>query len=290
MNTNSDPFYFAYGSNLNSDDWQQFCQERGFSIDVLEPVAPTWLPDYRPIYHYYSSGRNGGALDVIQSLGQVTPGMLFRVRSDGWAALDTKEGAPNYYERRDVTVLNAAGEMIPAITYCVVAEKRQDEFVPPADEYVELVTAGLLAWNLPTTVHTQAAQNESLTFLVQHVFAYGLLQSEYDLGQSLTNIGQRQPARIRGQIFDLGNYPGWLPSAGVNDWVDGELLTLKQPDFSLARIDRIEGFDEYSSDALYHRVLVTATTDSGETVLAWCYRYARAIHSQPLKNGRWQPQ
>jgi gamma-glutamylcyclotransferase (GGCT)/AIG2-like uncharacterized protein YtfP len=284
----TDTLYFAYGSNLNSNDWQSFCQNYGFPTDVLEPVSPAWLPDYRPIYHYYSGTRQGGALDVIHSLGQITPGMLFRVHGDAWAALDAKEGAPNYYEQRDVTVLNIGGETIPAVTYCVVPEKRQNEFVQPTDDYMQIVNTGLLAWNLPTTVHTQAAHDESLTFSVQHVFAYGLLQAEYDLGQSLTGIAQRQPARIHGQIFDLGSYPGWQPSTGINDWVHGELLTLHQPNASLQRIDQIEGCSDYSEDALYHRVLVTATTDSGEKVLAWCYRYAHAIEGQPIEEGCWR--
>lgn len=284
----TETFYFAYGSNLNSADWQRFCQKNDYSIDLLEPVESAWLPGYRPIYHYFSGGRKGGALDVISSLGQITPGMLFRVNGAGWAALDAKEGAPNYYERRAVTVLNTAGEMIPAITYCVVAEKCKNEFVKPTDDYVQIVNDGLMAWNLPTLTHMQAANDEPLTFAVRHVFAYGLLQAEYNLGQSLTGIAQRQLARIRGQIFNLGNYPGWQPSDDVNDWVHGELLTLQQPNVTLPSIDRIEGFNDYTNQALYHRVLVIATNDQGEDVFAWCYRYARAIHSPAIEGGRWR--
>lgn len=275
--------YFGYGSNLNRAD----LENKGFPIDLLEAIGPAWLPDYRPVYHYRSSSRQGGALDVAPALGQATPGVLFRVDDDGWDALDDKEGAQHCYEQRRVTVLTADGEFAQATTYCVRPDKQQAGFIPPAPGYAELVNAGLKDWGLPTDAHDQAAKGELPDFIVRHLFVYGLLQSGHALGQSLKGIERRTAARIPGRLFDLGAYPGWQPAARSDDWVAGELLTLVQPNETLARTDQIEGFSSYGPDALYHRVLVTATLDTGESVLAWCYRYAQAIDQPPLAAGRW---
>ena len=254
----------------------------------MDAVAPAWLPDYRPIYHYRSVTRNGGALDVTPSLGQITPGMLFRVRDGGWNALDDKEGAPDYYKQRSVTVLTADGGMIEAMTYCVIPEK-QTAFIKPTPDYAQLVDDGLTDWGLPTQAHRQAANNALPTFAVRHVFAYGRLQAEYDLGRSVKGIEHRQAARTRGRLFDLGSYPAWQPTVEPDAWVQGELLTLSQPAATLKQIDTIERFIGYGEDSLYHRVLVTAVvTETGENVLAWCYRYAQKISEQPLiADGRW---
>lgn len=275
--------YFGYGSNLNRAD----LENKGFPIDVLEAIGSAWLPDYRPVYHYRSGSRQGGALDVTPALGQTTPGMLFRVQNEGWDALDGKEGAPHYYEQCRVTVLTADGELSQATTYCVSPGRREKLFIPPAPGYAELVNAGLKDWGLPTDAHDQAAKGELPDFIVRHLFVYGLLQSGHALGRSLEGIERRTAARIPGRLFDLGAYPGWQPCPGSDDWVAGELLTLTQPDRTLARTDQIEDFSGYGPDALYHRVLVTAMLETGESVLAWCYRYAKAIDQPPLAAGRW---
>jgi len=86
------PYYFAYGSNLNSDDWQDWCRRAGYRADLLQPLRTGWLVDHHPIYHYRSSGRRGGALDITPTIGHLTPGVLFRVGEDAWSALDAKEG------------------------------------------------------------------------------------------------------------------------------------------------------------------------------------------------------
>ena len=195
--------YFAYGSNLNTADWQDWCQREGYTAETLQPIGPGWLVDHHPIYHYYSRGRRGGALDVTPAIGHATPGMLFHVGETGWGALNAKEGAPNYYERKTMTVLDESGGWRSAITYCVVPARRQDGFVRPSDAYARLVRDGLSDLGLPTDAHQRAATDEPPVPLVRHLFVYGTLKSGHGRADALPGIGNRQLATISGRL-DLG--------------------------------------------------------------------------------------
>jgi gamma-glutamylcyclotransferase (GGCT)/AIG2-like uncharacterized protein YtfP len=287
-NMNDDELYFAYGSNLNQDDWRNWCEKKREDPDSISAERSGWLVDHRPIYHYKSTSRGGGALDVTSALGQVTPGVLFRVRGNGWCALDRKEGHPGYYARKKVTILLEDGAWQTAVTYCVVSERRQG-FTVPTPEYTEIVRQGLEQWELPTAEHDCAARNEPPAPMVRHLFVYGLLQSGQSLGQSLGGIADRQPAWIRGRLFDLGAYPGWQPANDAKAAVHGELLVLADPAATLTETDRIEGCADYTDHALYHRVLVRANMEDGEGVLAWCYRLVKPEGAPLIPAGLWPP-
>jgi gamma-glutamylcyclotransferase (GGCT)/AIG2-like uncharacterized protein YtfP len=279
-------FYFSYGSNLNAGDWSRWCAERGEDPDTLIPQQNAWLVDHRSIYHYYSSSRRGGALDVIPDIGHVTPGTLFAVTGNGWDLLDSKEGAPSCYERSSVIVLTPDGHWQRAITYRVCLD-RQRSFIAPTADYAEIVRAGLHERGLPTNQHEQVALGTMPAPLVKHVFVYGLLQSHAALGHVITG-GRRQSARIQGRLYDLGDYPGWEPSGDPGEQVHGELVELEDPASTLKDTDRIEDCNAYSHNALYHRVLVQAFTEGGEKTLAWCYRVADPGQAPVVIGGRWR--
>ncbi len=278
--------YFAYGSNLNVDDWDAWCQERGEDSGGIHAECSGLLADHRPVYHYRSVSRAAGALDVTPAIGHTTPGMLFRVSDQGWDALDRKEGHPHRYARGEVIVLREDGGREVAITYRVVPERRQ-EFTAPKPVYSELVRQGLLRWGLPTDAHDRAARNEPVVPMVRHLFVYGLLQSGHALGQTLRGIGGRRPAWIGGRLFDLGSYPGWQPADDPGARVHGEILELTHPAETLAETDRIEGYVDDTDRALYHRVLVRANAADGEPVLAWCYRRVDTAPAPLIPSGRW---
>jgi gamma-glutamylcyclotransferase (GGCT)/AIG2-like uncharacterized protein YtfP len=283
----ANPYYFAYGSNLNSDDWEDWCRRADYRAGLLQPLRTGWLVDHHPIYHYRSTGRGGGALDMMPSIGHVTPGVLFAVGEYGWSALDAKEGAPGYYDRQPVTVLDEAGGWQDAITYCVVPQRREECFVPPTGGYESIVQAGLVDHGLPIDAHRRASQNARPIPLVRHLFVYGTLQSGHSRADVLPGIASRQPARISGRLFDLGAYPGWQPGDHTTHPVQGELLELTDPVSALSVADTVEGCAGYRSEALYHRVLVRAVCAGGERILAWCYRVADSDDAKVIASGRW---
>ncbi|MEC9118130.1 MAG: hypothetical protein VX854_01210, partial [Candidatus Thermoplasmatota archaeon] len=59
----STELYFGYGSNLNEEDWNSSGNYLPWK-EALEVHKAGILLDYRPLYHYYSHGRKGGALDI----------------------------------------------------------------------------------------------------------------------------------------------------------------------------------------------------------------------------------
>ena len=136
-----DIYYWGYGSNLDESDWVAFCGPRGFHPNCIEPVGPAYLPDHELVFDYYSSTRDGGALNLRSRVGQVVEGMLFRVTEEGWQALDRKEGHPNYYERWDTVALLQDGCEVPVRTYRTAAH-RVTSFHRPTAEYLEICRRG----------------------------------------------------------------------------------------------------------------------------------------------------
>ena len=150
--------YFGYGSNLDSDDWVSWCEDRGIDPSGMVEVGAAFLLGHEMKFHYYSNGRKGGAADVVDiGTESEVPGVLFTLNDEAWKAMDRKEGHPNYYERKLVTVRTTNGE-INAITYTVVEGKIRPLYVPPTDEYVALIRSGLERRNLPTTALEKALQ------------------------------------------------------------------------------------------------------------------------------------
>ena len=46
--------YFAYGSNLDAENWALWCETKGYDSVSIEPLGPAWLPDHELVFHYQS--------------------------------------------------------------------------------------------------------------------------------------------------------------------------------------------------------------------------------------------
>lgn len=158
----NDPYYFAYGSNLNLCDFERYCRERGFGIDLMTPVGTAMLDDHVLEFSHYSKARGGGALNLTKRNGSAVDGVLFRVpTSDGWSALDRKEGAPHRYERTYVEINLSDGQRVRAVTYIV--HRPLKPFFAPTDDYVSVVAAGLKQFGLCRRPLYEAASRNDLS-------------------------------------------------------------------------------------------------------------------------------
>ena len=72
--------------------------------------------------------------------------------------------------------------------------------------------------------------------------------------------------RMHGRVFNLGPYPGAVPSKDPGDWVPGELFYLLNPAKIFKALDTYEGVD-------FSRTMVTIRLDSGEEMDSWAYLY-----------------
>jgi gamma-glutamylcyclotransferase (GGCT)/AIG2-like uncharacterized protein YtfP len=118
------------------------------------------------------------------------------------------------------------------------------------------------------------------------LFVYGSLRSgfhhqAYEYMTRYFNL--TGPAKVRGVLYDLGEYPAALPS-NSDHWILGELYQLKDPSefwWAIEQLDDYEGLNvEEGEVALYRREVVDVFLDK-QTVKAWIYWYNKDISDKP---------
>ena len=137
---NQETLYFGYGSNLDAEDWAAWCRKRGADPTSMVELGPAWLLDHSLRFHYRSTGRGGGAADVVRdSRGTAVPGALFSLSEEGWEWMNRKEGHPKVYRQTPVRAITVEGEVVEAITYVVQPKHQRGELVVPTAAYAELI-------------------------------------------------------------------------------------------------------------------------------------------------------
>ena len=128
----------------------------------------------------------------------------------------------------------------------------------------------------------------------EYIAVYGSLMSGLALADAprisdyLERVG---PCKIKGRLFDLGDYPGLVEGAGT---VEGELYRLKFP-LSDARaveafrmLDKYERYDAHKArESLYVRHIVRLQEPAD--LDAWVYIYNRPIQDRAqVESGDWR--
>lgn len=294
--------YFAYGSNLEHEDWCVYCRRHGLLADGLKPLHPAIAPDHSLAFTRYSQTRGGGVLDILQSRGSAVSGMLYRVCEETLAALDHKEGVPHAYERVPITVLDADGAEISAFTYRVAPERRE-RFVQPHPDYLAVCTAGRAAFGIDATILDEAAAGRPAG-MIHTAFVYGTLMQGERGDRFWTGLRDRpaiRPARVPGILKDCGPYPGLVGAAtrdGANETiVRGELLAFPDIGAILDAFDAYEDFAGYGERSnVYRRIPVTARPEDGDetaaeaptAITAWAYLLLDHAEFPAIPGGCWR--
>jgi len=123
-----------------------------------------------------------------------------------------------------------------------------------------------------------------------NLFVYGTLRRDQRhemfrlLARHARFIGD---GTIRGKLYDLGTYPGWVPSPGGN--VLGEVYAIdpEQWEGIISRLDDYEGCSASDPEPHeYRRVVVDVTLSNGQTVDAWAYRLShQPEQSREIRSG-----
>ena len=280
--------YFAYGSNLDEENWALWCQNRGYDPASIEVIGPAWLPDHELIFHYQSRLRNGGALDVQKRHGTAIPGALFRVHD--WEGLDAKEGVSGgFYRRVSVTALTADGRAHRATTYRV-CDERVRNFVAPGPEYREIVARGLARFGHSNDGFLSAAGNALASPAPTAIFTYGTLMRgmrSHELLAPRVRHAHGAACVVGASLIHIDWYPGLVLSERGS--VHGELYEVDDVAATLEEFDSYEDFSGYeNAGSLYRRSLVRAATRVG-SMLAWTYIYLGDADAFPLiQSGRWR--
>ena len=110
-----------------------------------------------------------------------------------------------------------------------------------------------------------------------YLFVYGTLRSQ--MNDPLHRLLEKQATLVgtgtfQGKLYDLGRYPGAVPSRGSTDRVIGEIYRFSDPQRAF------EIFDEYEGHR-FKRKRVTIVQESGESLPGWIYLYARSVRRRP---------
>jgi gamma-glutamylcyclotransferase (GGCT)/AIG2-like uncharacterized protein YtfP len=266
-------YYFAYGSNLDQEDRERWCLDHKIEDFIESAIEPVYLPDHELVFHYRSSSRGGGALDVKGRRGQLVAGILFKIRAGGWDWLDQKEGQGTAYRRKSCTVLTRDGRFYEATTYEVVPGRRERGFVEPAPGYPEIVASGLKHYGFSTAMLEASANNRVAEFEMKALFIYGtLLKGEVAEYRLKPCHETAQNAQVPGRLFHLGRYPGLCSAENGDQWVQGDVVFLDKPSKRLKELDYYEDFPGYGRrNSEYLRCLQMAQIGESD-IMVWLYK------------------
>lgn len=94
--------------------------------------------------------------------------------------------------------------------------------------------------------------------------------------------------RIAARLYNLGSYPGAVPSDKTRDSVHGDMVKLLRPASTLAWLDKYEGCcADTAEPQAYERVIAPVVLRTGETRDAWVYFYKKPVHrARRVPHGR----
>jgi hypothetical protein len=151
MNSSRHDWLFAYGSNMNVEDFREWLTSNGHCADGILRVEPATLPGYRIVWNYYSVSRKGGAANVEPCAGRELPGLALSVNEATLKATDHKEGHPSSYNRGSsrLAVRLYNGETVDAWLYVAVRDRCSATPVLPRREYLQLLVDAARRYSLP---------------------------------------------------------------------------------------------------------------------------------------------
>jgi len=148
--------YFAYGSNLNQDDFNKlklkYPEWKNTDL-TLNKKSIGFLPGHRLGFTRIAKSReNMGVADIVPSDDPTSRvwGVIFSVTEEQGKAIEAKEGfvgfgdASNSYDQIKVQVTDAEGVEKPCLTYQAVVpdNKRKSLYFRPSKKYYEVIRKG----------------------------------------------------------------------------------------------------------------------------------------------------
>ena len=286
--------YFAYGSNLDAQNWAEFCASLDADPGCMKPIGPALLPDCEIVFNYRSVLRTGGALNIRERRGHFVHGAVFEVTDRGWDVLDIKESvAIGCYRRISHMAIMRGGRTVPVTTYQVTPQRTQG-FVPPSQEYSDIVSRGLASFGLPSHQYHKAARNDRAESEVEGVFVYGTLMRGESRHHAIASHGPAVTlrAQARGRLHATrADYPMLdVHEHHDGDVVHGEFMQFSDTGPVLESLDEIETFSGYTTHGNeYVRTLIEVDTGHPTPRLAWTYVVGnRSMLAGRIESGCWR--
>lgn len=133
-------YYFAYGSNMDEKDLNEWCGKKNRSFTEWKLLGTACLENYRLTFNHYSTTRKSGAANLMNIPGEKVYGLLFEInKAEDHETIKQKEGCPNVYNEISVTVDCYDKSISDVITYKVVDKKEKHSHQKPKKEYMKLI-------------------------------------------------------------------------------------------------------------------------------------------------------
>jgi gamma-glutamylcyclotransferase (GGCT)/AIG2-like uncharacterized protein YtfP len=120
----------------------------------------------------------------------------------------------------------------------------------------------------------------------EYLFLYGTLlpdQAPAEIATTLKSLRRIGPARVRGKLYDFGEYPGALLVPSSKTTIKGEVFELPSRQAPLKALDQYEEFDPANKEtSLFIRTKVRARLTNGNHVTCWMYIYNDDPGTAPL--------
>jgi len=120
----------------------------------------------------------------------------------------------------------------------------------------------------------------------EYLFLYGTLlpdQAPAEIAATLKSLRRIGPARVRGRLYDFGEYPGALLVPSSKTIIQGEVFELPSTRATLKALDQYEEFDPTNKEAsLFIRTKTSAKLTDGNQVDCWMYVYNDDPGTAPL--------
>jgi len=143
-------YYFAYGSNMDKEDLDKWCQKRGLPKVKFLNTSPAKLNGYKLSFNYFSTCRNAGAANIMVSKSDCVYGLLVEIGEGDLKTIRKKEGCPNYYNEICVDVEKFDGTVVRDVkTYKVVKDRERSGHQPPTRHYLQLIIKNAKKYKFP---------------------------------------------------------------------------------------------------------------------------------------------
>ena len=112
------------------------------------------------------------------------------------------------------------------------------------------------------------------------LFVYGTLRRGFDLHHNLVRLGARYfgKAKVAGELFDLGVYPGAHASRRKGKWIHGEIYRLRRPGLDFRVLDECEEFNPCAPErSMFVREMTRVVVAGREPRWAWIYWMDRFV-------------
>jgi gamma-glutamylcyclotransferase len=102
--------YFAYASNMNQAQMKRWCPASRFLKTAI-------LRGFRFVYDGFSVAWDGAVGNIVPAENDFVYGALYEITARDRLTLDSFEGYPRSYDRREVDVVDRDGTTSRAMTY-----------------------------------------------------------------------------------------------------------------------------------------------------------------------------